>query len=76
MIDKSTNIFIISMLVFVVLNIIENLIYFNNGKFGTDKDIDVYFTLPNFSDFLRIISIMLIFAFAQGILTVCFTSIA
>ena len=64
--DRPTHIIIISMVVYIVLNLIENLIYYNNGKY----DIKTYFNLPSWKEFIFIVIIMFIFAFAQGLFTV------
>lgn len=71
--NRPAHIIIISMVVFIVLNIIENLIYYNNGKFGIGQNIGVYFTFPKMKDFLVLLSIMIIFAFAQGFFTMLLT---
>lgn len=68
--NRPFHIIIISMVVFIVLNIIENLIYYNNGKFGIGQNLSMYFTIPNKKDFFILILIMIIFAFAQGLFTV------
>jgi hypothetical protein len=68
--DKPSHIIIISMIVFIVLNIIENIIYYNNGKYGFDKDIQTYFKIPDWNELIFIVIIMMIFAFAQGVFTV------
>ena len=61
---------IISMLVFIVLNIIENVIHFNMGKYsGTEMNLKKIFEVPNFTDFIEICIIIIIFAFAQGVIT-------
>ena len=73
--NRPTHIIIISMIVFIVLNIIENLIYYNNGKFGTGQNIGMYFTFPKMKDFLALLLIMIIFAFAQGFFTMLLTRI-
>jgi hypothetical protein len=58
------------MVVYIVLNLIENLIYYNNGKYGIGTDIKTYFNLPSWKEFIFILIIMFIFAFAQGLFTV------
>jgi hypothetical protein len=55
---------IISMVVFTVLNITENLIHYNIGK-GLNND----FILPTLDDWIKIIITMIIFAILQGYLT-------
>jgi len=69
--DKPIHILIISMLVFIVLNIIENIIHYNNGKYNDNdkQNISVFFNLPSLKDFSIIVIVMLVFAFFQGFLT-------
>lgn len=71
--NKPTHIIIVSMIVFLVLNFIENLIYYNNGKYGFEDNVSTYFTIPEKKNLFFIISIMLSFAFAQGLLTMLVT---
>lgn len=68
--NRPTHIIIISMIVYIVLNIIENLIHYNNGKYGIGKDIKTYFSFPSWKEFLFIVTVMILFAFAQGLFTV------
>jgi len=70
--NKPLHILIISMLIFIVINIIENIIYFNSGKYGLNQDFTNYFTMPTFKELTHLIFIMLIFAFAQGFFTMLF----
>lgn len=78
------HIFVFSFLVFIVLNVIENVIHYNIGKFheGNSKssvhkqDTNVagyHFTNPSTTDWVRIIVIMLIFAVLQGVFTSYFS---
>ncbi len=62
------SIFIASFVSFICLNLIENLIHFNAGKYH-DSDEIMHFTLPSKKDFIKIIIIMLIFAALQGTFT-------
>ena len=64
---KSFHLFILSILVFIVLNIIENYIHYNIGRHRKSEIFVLSF--PSRQDWFRIISIMLIFAFLQGMLT-------
>jgi len=61
---------IISMLVYIVLNIIENIIHFNMGKYS-DSEITYkkLFEVPTFKDFVEICFIIVVFSFLQGVLT-------
>ena len=62
----SFHIFIFSFLIFIVLNIIENLIHYN---IGTNHDViynKLELSIPSSIDWQRIILIMFIFACLQG----------
>jgi hypothetical protein len=67
--DKPAHIIIVSMIVFLILNFIENLIYYNNGKYGFGEEVSTYFIIPEKKNLFFIIIIMFSFAFAQGLLT-------
>ena len=67
------HIIIMSMIVFIILNFVENLIYFNGGKYNFKSNIKSYFRIPSNRDLLIIITIMLFFAFLQGLLTNVFS---
>ena len=74
------DIFLFSFLVFIVLNLIENLIHYNIGKFhdassGTANSgiAGIHFTNPSNTDWVRIIVIMVIFAILQGFFTTYFS---
>jgi hypothetical protein len=73
MISKPIHLIIISMVVFIILNIIENLIYFNSGKYGFGNNIQSYFTIPDLPSLIKLICIMVFFAFAQGFFTTIFS---
>jgi len=72
-------------MVFIVLNVIENVIHYNIGKYheghaintkgshGSANVAGIYFTNPSQTDWVRIIVIMLIFAVLQGIFTSYFS---
>jgi hypothetical protein len=75
------HIFVFSFLVFIVLNVIENVIHYNIGKYhepkmgggndnGSASVAGFHFTNPSNNDWVRIVVIMFIFAVLQG----CFTS--
>lgn len=69
----NTNVFITSFLVFVILNIFENLLHYSIGRTSTKKKrIDSKedeSPWPDARDWLRIASIMFIFALLQGAAT-------
>jgi hypothetical protein len=73
------HIFVFSFFVFIVLNIIENVIHYNIGKFhegtngGNDSIAGYHFTNPSNTEWVRIIVIMLIFAVLQGFFTSYFS---
>jgi hypothetical protein len=67
------HIFVFSFLVFIVLNVVENVIHYNIGKFhdrgGGGGVAGYHFTNPSNTDWVRIIVIMLVFAILQGVFT-------
>ena len=79
------HIFVFSFLVFIVLNVIENVNHYNIGKFhegngDTKKENDrrtnisgYHFTNPSNTDCVRIVIIMVIFAILQGFFTSYFS---
>jgi hypothetical protein len=75
------HIFVFSFLVFIVLNIIENVIHYNIGKFhdsngngnGGRTVAGFHFTNPSHTDWVRIVVIMFIFAVLQGVFTSYFS---
>ena len=77
------HIFAFSFIVFIILNVIENVIHYNIGKFHHHDDggggnggggvAGYHFTNPSNTDWVRIIVIMLIFAVLQGFFTSYFS---
>jgi hypothetical protein len=75
------DVFVFSFLVFIVLNVIENVIHYNIGKYHDVTDTGatgsglagIHFTNPSGLDWVRIIVIMLIFAILQGVFTSYFS---
>lgn len=63
----SRKIFYISVFVFVVINLIENLIHYTIGR---ERQINI--SIPTRDDMIRIVIIMMIFALLQGTLTCYF----
>lgn len=59
----------ISFLVFIVINLFENLIHYNIGR---NSDSKLKFETPTTTDWWRIIIVMVIFAVLQGTLTCYF----
>lgn len=77
------HIFAFSFIVFIVLNLIENVIHYNIGKYhekdevvanGNGKNVaGFHFTNPSEKDWVRIVIIMFIFAILQGFFTTYFS---
>lgn len=68
--QKNTfHLFILSFIVFVILNIIENVIHYNIGK---TSNAEFEFSNPTTIDWKKIIVTMIIFALLQGFLTMYF----
>ena len=68
--QKNTfHLFIISFIVFAILNIIENVIHYNIGK---TSNAEFEFSNPTRIDWKKIIITMIIFALLQGFLTMYF----
>jgi len=61
-------IFIASVVVFLILNTIENIIHYNIGK-TSDKDTLFLLENPTSKDWIRIVLVMIIFAILQGSFT-------
>jgi hypothetical protein len=55
----------ISMIIFSILNLSENLIHYNIGKGFNNNE----FVWPSFDDWIKIIITMIIFGYLQGYLT-------
>ncbi len=71
----ANHIFIISMVVYIVINLVENTIHYNIGRnFDIRHLHDIKFIPPSSVDFTRIISVMAVFAMLQGLFTVMFTN--
>jgi hypothetical protein len=68
--QKNTfHLFIISFIVFAIVNIIENVIHYNIGK---TSNTEFEFSNPTMIDWKKIIVTMIIFALLQGFLTMYF----
>jgi len=65
----SVHIIVISFFVYLFVNLFENLIHYNIGKYSNKE---TKLELPSQTDFVKIVVVMCIFAFLQGILTVFF----
>lgn len=64
---KSFRVIFISFFIYVVLNLVENILHYNIGKHRGANKIQVEF--PDLEDYPRIIFVMVFFASIQGILT-------
>lgn len=60
------NLFLISFLVYLIVNVAENLIHYNIGKYS---DHSIKMDLPTSQDWVKIIVVMITFAVLQGVLT-------
>jgi hypothetical protein len=68
---NSSNIHIIyaSFIAYIIVNLFENLIHYNIGRFSNK---DIKFVVPTKKDWLKIIIVMFTFAIIQGVLTILF----
>ena len=66
--SKMMHVFIISVLVYAVINMIENYIHYNIGRNANTMNSFEFFA-PSTLDWAKIAGIMLGFALLQGILT-------
>jgi hypothetical protein len=62
----SLHIIAISFFVYIFVNLFENIIHYNIGKFSNQK---TKIELPSKKDFIKIVIVMFAFALLQGILT-------
>jgi len=56
-------------MVYLVVNLFENIIHYNIGKFS---DRETHIDIPTKKDWFKIIIVMITFALLQGILTYVF----
>ena len=70
------NIIVISFFVYIFVNLFENVIHYNIGKFSNKEAIlehpnkkETILALPNITDFIKIVGIVCMFALLQGLLT-------
>jgi hypothetical protein len=67
-------IFLISMAVYIAINLVENMIHYNIGRnFEIEHIHDTKFITPSSLDITRIISVMAVFAVLQGLFTAVLT---
>ena len=62
----SVHIIAISFFVYIFVNLFENMIHYNIGRFSNR---DTQFELPSKPDFVKIAVVMVVFALLQGVLT-------
>ena len=62
----SFHIIAISFFVYIFVNLFENMIHYNIGRFSNKE---TKLELPNKKDFIKIVVVMCIFALLQGLLT-------
>ena len=67
--SKSIHIIVISVVVYIFVNLFENIIHYNIGKFSNRA---TEISLPTMMDWIKIIIVMFLFAVLQGILTYYF----
>lgn len=66
---KSTKLILISFCVYIFVNLFENLMHYNIGKFSNKE---TFLEVPTKKDWAKIIIVMVIFAALQGLLTFYF----
>ena len=64
--NASFHIIAISFFVYLFVNLFENLIHYNIGRFSNKE---TKLELPSQKDFIKILVVMCIFALLQGLLT-------
>ena len=62
----SFHIIAISFCVYIFVNLFENMVHYNIGKFSNKA---TQFELPSKNDLIKIVLVMCIFALLQGLLT-------
>ncbi len=63
-----SNIFMASFVAFIILNIIENYIHYNIGR-NREKEEFIKLSMPSTKDWIKIVTIMIVFAILQGVFT-------
>lgn len=67
---KGVHLIIVSFIVFIILNIAENYIHYNIGRNREYQYIKL--STPSYTDWFKIIIVMLVFALLQSIFTYIF----
>jgi hypothetical protein len=65
------HILLVSMLVFIILNLVENYLHYNIGVNSSNNEFRL--KNPNSNDWIKIIFIMILFAYLQGFFTELFS---
>ena len=65
----SFHIMVISFFVYIFVNLFENMIHYNIGRFSNKE---TRLELPTRQDFIKIVFVMAVFALLQGLLTAYF----
>ena len=66
---SSMHLIIVSFIVYLFVNLFENVIHYNIGKFS---DRETQIDIPTKKDWFKIIIVMCVFALLQGLLTYVF----
>lgn len=69
---SSLHLIVISFLAYLIVNLFENLIHYNIGRFS---DQETKLKLPTRKDWIKIVLVMCTFALLQGLLTYAFNKI-
>jgi len=70
---KNVHLIIVSFIVYIFVNMTENMIHYNIGRRNQTQDMN--FKLPTGSEFVIIFIVMIIFAGIQGFLTLFFNNL-
>lgn len=68
---KNVHLIIVSFVVYIFVNMTENMIHYNIGRRNINMDIQ----LPTGSEFVLIFTVMITFAAIQGLLTLFFNNL-
>lgn len=69
---KGFHLLVISFIVYIFVNLFENLVHYNIGRFSNRE---TRLELPTKKDWIKIIIVMIVFATLQGMLTVYFNTL-
>ncbi len=69
---KNVHLMVVSFVVYLFVNMFENLIYYNIGRSSKNGDKHTEIKVPSKEDLLKIIIVMMMFAALQGVLTFWF----